>query len=51
MNTRHLLAAHGLRAHRCHSTINGGTHMNWDPIKGDWKQIAGKASDSWFEKK
>src|SRR6187431_1690266 len=35
-----------LRQRKCHSSLRSRT-MNWDTVKGDWKQFRGKIKEQW----
>ena len=41
------LPAIGLCFHKHDNLMNGGTKMNTDQMKGNWKQLVGKAKEKW----
>jgi len=41
------LPSFGLCFHKYGNLMNGGSKMNTDQMKGNWKQLVGKAKEKW----
>jgi len=41
------LASFGLCFHKHDNLMNGSSKMNTDQMKGNWKQLVGKAKEKW----